>query len=158
MPAGLTIPGLKIPGLTIRDGRATDADRLAAIFLAARAGMDYLPRLHTDAETRWWMEHVVLAGHSVRVAEGGGTALGFAARDRDLLAHLYVAPAAQGAGVGSALLADATRAAAPLRLFVFAANEGAVRLYRRHGFAVTGGGDGSSNDEGLPDLEMRWDR
>ena len=144
------------PGLTIRDGTPVDAGRLTAIFLAARAGMPYLPRLHTDAETRWWMENVVLAGHAVRVAEAAGAATGFSARSGDLLAHLYVDPAAQGAGIGSALLADARRAMPALRLFVFAANDGAFRLYRRHGFAVVGRSDGSRNEERLPDVEMTW--
>lgn len=144
------------PGLTIRDGDPADAGRLTAIFLAARAGMPYLPRLHTDAETRWWMENIVLAGHAVRVAEAAGAATGFSARSGDLLAHLYVDPAAQGAGIGSALLADVQRVVPTLRLFVFAMNEGAIRLYRRRGFAVVGSSDGSRNAEGLPDMEMGW--
>ncbi|BBK37663.1 N-acetyltransferase [Allostella sp. ATCC 35155] len=144
------------PGLKIRDGGPADAGSLTAIFLGARAGMPYLPCLHTDAETRWWMANVVLAGHAVRVAEAAGRVVGFSARSGELLAHLYVDPAAQGAGIGSALLADAQMAAPALRLFVFAANAGAVSLYRRHGFAVIGRSDGSRNEEGLPDVEMEW--
>lgn len=153
MPAELTAPALRI-----RDAAAADADRLTAIFLAARSRMAWLPRLHDDAATRWWIEHVVLAGHAVQIAEAGGVATGFAARSGDLLAHLYVMPTAQRRGVGSALLAELQSACPVLRLFVFAANTDAIRLYRRHGFMVTGGSDGSGNEERLADFEMRWSR
>ena len=152
MPPGLTIR----TGLTIRAGTAADAPALTAIFLAARAGMTYLPALHTDAETAWWMAHVVLAHGEVLVAESDGSTVGFAALGPDRLDHLYVAPDAQRAGVGSALLAAAQGTRATLVLHVFDRNTEAVRFYRRHGFAVTGGSDGSGNEEGLPDLEMTW--
>ena len=31
-------------------------------------------------------------------------------------------------------------------------------FYRHHGFAETARGDGSANDEGLPDLTLHWQR
>ncbi|BBK32392.1 putative acetyltransferase [Stella humosa] len=140
----------------VRTGAAADADALTAIFLAARAGMTYLPALHTDAETRWWMEHVVLGGSRVLVATSDGQPAGFAAIGPGTLKHLYVRPDAQRAGLGSALLEAAQATEPSLVLHVFAQNAAAIRLYRRHGFAVTGGSDGSGNEEGLPDLEMTW--
>jgi GNAT superfamily N-acetyltransferase len=57
--------------------------------------------------------------------------------DVDLIRHAYVAPGAQGRGVGTALLGhlmgSATR---PTLVGTWAAAEWAIRFYRRHGFAL----------------------
>ena len=141
----------------VRHGSTADADALTAIFLAARRrSMSYLPTLHSDADTRWWMECVVLARSEVLVAIRGGEIAGFAALGAGSLDHLYVAPAFQSAGIGSTLVQMAQARRTVLTLHVFEWNAGARRFYGRHGFAVTGGSDGSGNEEGLPDLEMTW--
>jgi GNAT superfamily N-acetyltransferase len=137
----------------LRDGAADDADRLTDLFLRARAtAMPWLAVVHTAAETRWWMEHVVLAGLRVRVADGGCGPLGFAAVEGSWLEHLYVDPAAQGRGIGRALLEDALGAlSGPVSLHVFTRNERARRFYEAAGFVLTGDGDGSGNEEREPD-------
>lgn len=38
-----------------------------------------------------------------------------------------------------------------VRLYTFQANQGARRFHERHGFRVVGFGDGSGNEEGVPD-------
>ena len=38
------------------------------------------------------------------------------------------------------------------KLHCFQANEGARRFYERHGFRAEAFGDGSGNEEGLPDI------
>lgn len=124
------------------------------MFLAARAGMDYLPRLYSDEQTRAWITHVVLAECEVWVAEAGGRVVGFAALSGAWLDHLYVDPGHQDAGIGSELLGRAVEAGAR-DLRVFAQNEAAARLYERHGFTVAERGDGGDNEEGLPDLHYR---
>lgn len=146
------------PSLSLRDGAPTDADAMTALFLAARrAAMPWLPMLHSDQETRWWMASVVLRDCRVRVAEVGGAVTGFAAVRGDWLEHLYVAPAQQGSGVGSCLLDDARRMAGDaLRLHVFQRNEGARAFYSRRGFVETAFSDGSGNEEREPDLVMSW--
>ncbi|MEU3713709.1 GNAT family N-acetyltransferase [Streptomyces catenulae] len=56
------------------------------------------------------------------------------------LGPMYVLRRAQGLGIGSRLM-DAFLAWAgevPIRLWVTASNEGAIRFYRRHGFTPTG--------------------
>jgi GNAT superfamily N-acetyltransferase len=55
----------------------------------------------------------------------------------DLIRHAYVAPGHQGRGVGSALLEHLVRRSTQ-RLLVgtWAAAEGAIRFYRRHGFEL----------------------
>jgi hypothetical protein len=43
-----------------------------------------------------------------------------------------------------------------LRLYTFQCNQGARRFYERHGFIAVAFGDGSSNEEGEPDI--RYER
>ncbi|WP_311932238.1 GNAT family N-acetyltransferase [Microbispora sp. H11081] len=141
----------------IRHAGPGDAGHVAEVFLAARAEMTYLPRLHSDAESRAWIAGVVLPSSRVWVAELGGRVAGFAAVSGDLLDHLYVAPGAQNGGVGSALLGHAKRARPHgLDLYVFQRNTGARRFYERHGFTLVAEGDGSGNEENLPDARYRW--
>ena len=58
-----------------------------------------------------------------------------------LIGRLIVEPACQGRGIGSALLQAIERAfpqAAQFELFTGSKSEGNIRLYRRHGYEVTG--------------------
>jgi GNAT superfamily N-acetyltransferase len=58
-------------------------------------------------------------------------------RDVTLIRHAYVRTAAQGRGIGSALLAFLTgQASGPLLVGTWAAAEWAIRLYQRHGFRL----------------------
>lgn len=139
----------------VRRGESGDADRIAEIFLAARAEMTYLPDLHTDEETRAWITGVMVPSHEVWVAETGGRVAGFAALNGHWLEHLYIDPAAQGRGLGTALL-ERAKQRRPLDLYVFQRNAGARRFYERHGFTAVEWGDGSGNEEGLPDARYRW--
>ena len=89
-----------------------------------------------------WREHI--AGGGVRVFDQDGTVVGYAAVQDDELASLYVDPAAQGAGVGGRLLADAherIRAAGHARawLYVYADNGHGCAFYERHGWVAVGG-------------------
>jgi len=143
----------------VRPGVAEDAPALAALFLAARReAMPWLPVPHDAAATRRWMAAVVLVETSVLVAPGqDGAPAGFAAWQAGWLDHLYVAPAAQGRGLGTALL-RAAQAANPegLRLHVFRRNAGARRFYHRHGFRLVTLRDGRENEEGEPDALYAW--
>jgi GNAT superfamily N-acetyltransferase len=83
--------------------------------------------------------------------------VGFAALDAGALDHLYVEPAAQGHGVGSALL-DLVKALRPagFELWVFQRNAGARRFYERHGCVVLRLTDGATNMEREPDARYGW--
>jgi ribosomal protein S18 acetylase RimI-like enzyme len=141
----------------IRPARADDARAIGDVFLGARkASMGWLPPLHTDEETRAWLAGPMMRDCRVWVA--GDPVEGFLALHGATIDHLYVLPEAQGRGTGTALLRLAQAMESRLRLFVFARNEGAARLYRRHGFRVIHEGDGSTNEEREPDLEMEWVR
>lgn len=143
----------------LRPATAGDAAALTAVFLAARrAAMPYLPELHTDAEIHDWMAGVVLPGSHVVVATAvGGLPAGFAAVRADHLDHLYVAPMAQGQGIGARLLA-AAKAVSPqgLRLHVFQRNLRARVFYERRGFRTVTLRDGAENEEREPDAIYVW--
>ena len=145
--------------VALRGGRAGDAGALARIHIRSRAAtMPWLPVLHDEAETRSWMEHVVLAHQEVLVAERQGRPVAFAGVQGDWLEQLYVEPEAIGTGVGRSLL-DAVRASRPggLSLHVFARNASARRFYEAAGFVLVGEGDGRDNEEGEPYCTYRWD-
>ncbi|MFC0551570.1 GNAT family N-acetyltransferase [Planotetraspora thailandica] len=143
--------------ILIRPGSAADAAGIAEVFLAARGKMTYLPELHTDEETRAWISQVMVPDHEMWVATANGEIVGFAALSMDGLEHLYISPPEQGRGVGSELLSMAKRQRPEgLRLYVFQPNAGARRFYERHGFTAVEFGDGSGNEEGVPDALYAW--
>jgi ribosomal protein S18 acetylase RimI-like enzyme len=134
-----------------------DTEAVGDVFLAALTGMTYLPKLHTEAETRTFIRDVLLPNNEVWVAETGGRVIGFLGLGEDVLRHLWVRPEAQNRGVGTALLALAKeRRPSGLRLWVFQKNVGARRLYERHGFALAELTDGSRNEEREPDALYLW--
>jgi 1-acyl-sn-glycerol-3-phosphate acyltransferase len=141
----------------VRRAGGGDAGALGDVFLAARGEMTYLPRLHTDDDTRSFFRNVVLREREVWVAESGGRVVGFAALSDDHLDHLYVLPEAQGLGVGTALL-DRAKERRPhgFQLWVFQQNQGARRFYERHGFELVRETDGSGNEERLADALYEW--
>jgi ribosomal protein S18 acetylase RimI-like enzyme len=127
---------------------ALDADAAAIAEIEARtwrwAYEDFVPAEAMPIATERvpaWREHI--AGGGVRVFDQDGTVVGYAAVREAKLAALYVEPAAQGAGVGSRLLADAQarlRTAGHVRawLYVFADNAQGCAFYERHGWTPVG--------------------
>lgn len=143
--------------MRIRPAGEEDAGSIGDVFLTARAHMTYLPRLHTDAETRTWIRQVLLVESKVWVADDDGRVVGFEALGQEFLEHLYVHPSAQGQGLGARLLAEAKeRRATGLRLWVFQRNERARRFYERHGFICLRLTDGEENEEREPDALYEW--
>jgi len=147
-----------MPAFTLRPARRTDADTIAALFLhARREGLPYLPEVHRDDETYDYIRETVMAESQVVVADVDGEAVGFVAIDAGLVEHLYVAPGWQRRGIGDALLAEAKRRQpGGLDLYTFAANDAARRFYEARGFLAVSFGDGSANEEGLPDVRYAW--
>ncbi len=81
----------------------------------------------------------------------------FAGVNGDVLTHLYVDPAAQNRGLGTALL-DHAKHLRPgrLELWVFQKNTGARRFYERHDFRLVRLTDGEDNMEKEPDALYEW--
>jgi GNAT superfamily N-acetyltransferase len=145
--------------VVVRAATAADADAVTTVFLASRAAaLPWLPRLHTESETRDWIGHVVLARSDTWVAlEDDVVVLGFAALGAGSLEHLYVRPDRRWQGVGTLLLRQAQVASpAGFTFHVFARNLPARAFYQRHGCNELGTGDGSGNEEGEPDVTYQW--
>jgi ribosomal protein S18 acetylase RimI-like enzyme len=141
----------------IRPVEPGDTDAVADVYVAALAGMTYLPDLWTEAESREFIRDVMLPNNEVWVAEEDGRVVGFAGLGDDLLRHLWVEPPAQNRGVGKALL-DRVKERRPdgFRLRVFQKNVGARRFYERHGFTLVKLTDGRDNQEREPDAFYEW--
>ena len=143
--------------MRIRPVEPGDTGAVADVYLAALAGMTYLPDLWTDTESREFIRDVMLPNNEVWVAEEDGRVVGFAGLGDDLMRHLWVEPTAQNRGVGKALL-DRAKERRPdgFRLWVFQKNVGARRFYERHGFALVRLTDGRDNQEREPDALYEW--
>jgi len=156
----------------LRPALPTDAAAIAEVFLAARATMTYLPRLHTDEETRAFFTRVI-ESQCVIVAvtqSAPDDIAGFAAiNDREdetaeapdkksHLDHLYVRPERMRENIGTTLLnAVKTLRRRGFALWCFEANVDAQRFYARHGLTLAKTTDGRDNEENLPDMLYVWD-
>jgi len=142
----------------IRRARPEDAAAIAETFTASfETLLTFLPNLHTHDEHRHFINEIVPRDHEIWVAEDEGRVVGFAALGALTLGHISVHPNFQGLGVGTALL-DKTKEQRPggFTLWTFPANERACRFYERHGLRPVEYGDGSGNEEGLPDVRYEW--
>lgn len=134
-------------GLIIRPARAEEAEALGAIGFAAWAegehGVLDGGRGDRAALKAEYLRFCRDTAARILVAAAGGRQLGWGARERgdDYVSDLWVAPEAQGQGVGSALLAGLERdiaAAGFLRahLETRAGASAAIRFYERRGYAI----------------------
>jgi len=141
---------------TIRRAVPDDALAVAELFIAARATMTYLPKLHTDDDTRSHFAGVV-RDKETWVAERQGDVVGFAVIDGGWLEHLYVHPSRFDSGTGEKLFAQVTgQHPQGFELWVFQKNAGARRFYERHGCALEKLTDGADNEEKEPDALYVW--
>lgn len=130
----------------IRRATAEDAAAIAAIHVRAwrHAYADLLdPQLLAELDVteraEKWREWLDGDRAIVWVFEQGSRVAGFASARATTLTTLYVDPVAQGAGVGTALLAEA-EAAGAAELEVFAANGHGRRFYEARGWRDDGDG------------------
>ncbi|WP_244571291.1 GNAT family N-acetyltransferase [Mesorhizobium carmichaelinearum] len=119
---------------------------------AALNAFDWMPVLHTPEEDLFFIRDIVLPRQKVTVAAAGSEIVGFIAVSGEWVEQLYLDPTWTGQGIGSRLLTDATAALPVVKLHCFQANTGARRFYERHGFRAESFGDGTTNEEGLPDI------
>jgi GNAT superfamily N-acetyltransferase len=119
----------------------------------ARESFAWMPTVHTPDEDLAFISVTVLPLQRVTVAEAGEGIVGFIAVHGEWVEQLYIEPAWTGRAIGSRLLEEATGGMAEVRLHCFQANSGARRFYERHGFKAVKFGDGSGNEERLPDIE-----
>jgi GNAT superfamily N-acetyltransferase len=145
----------------IRRAREDEIEPLTDLFIRARNEMDYLPRVPDEAAVP--IAARIREHEEVWVAEEDGRLVGFlgieASRNlggAPVLEKLYVEPADQNRGIGSALL-DKAKELRPdeLYLWVFQKNP-ARKLYERHGFRLVKLTEGADNMEREPDALYLW--
>lgn len=145
--------------ITIRPARLADAPGIRAIRnTAVRESLAlWTGQEHSPDQARTWLAPMVERGTAlVAIAEAGGQGssgiVGFAVaspwRDYEGYARtvedsIYLAPTAQGQGVGGRLLAaliDASRAAGDRTMIaaIEAGNTASIHLHERHGFTLVG--------------------
>ncbi|MDX8531881.1 GNAT family N-acetyltransferase [Mesorhizobium sp. VK25A] len=137
---------------TLRPAIAPDAAAIAAMMRASLNAFPWMPVLHTPEEDLFFIRDIVLPNQQVTVAETNGCIVGFIAVNGEWVEQLYLDPGWTGQRIGSRLLAEATAGMPVVKLHCFKANTGARRFYERHGFRAEAFGDGSANEEGLPDI------
>jgi ribosomal protein S18 acetylase RimI-like enzyme len=137
---------------------AADAAELADMYLQARKTlMKYAPLAHNDDDVHRWVKDVLLPEHEVWVAEDNGVIVGMMATAPGWIEQMMCKPGYTNQGIGAALLSIAKeREPEQLDLYTFQPNAGARRFYERHGFAAVEFGDGSDNEERVPDVLYRW--
>ena len=95
--------------------------------------------------------------HTIKVAlsQSTGDVVGFVAYKDNDLGQIYLAPAAQGQGLGTALL-EMAKEASPNHLlcYTFQKNIPAQKFYEKHGFKAIK--YGTENEENLPDILFEW--
>ena len=148
--------------MEVRPARIDEKDALAQLFQRSRSGMTYVPEVPDEVLPRI-ADDLFERHEDVWLAEEDGRPLGFLAIRRsrtegwDVLEKIYVEPDAQSRGIGTVLLDKAKELRpAGLHLWVFQKNEGARRLYERHGFRLVKLTDGSENMEREPDALYAW--
>lgn len=149
------LPHPEAETLEIRKAQPTDAGSVGAILYGFQQQTPWMPQLYAEVEVIAFCGVMIDRGW-VSVAVQAGVVQGFIARDGAEICSLYLAPGACGQGIGKALLQAAKVAAPHLWLKAFVANEGARRFYQREGFQEVARGDGSDNEEGLPDIRFEW--
>lgn len=144
----------------IRPAQPTDAGAVGAILSQFITQTDWMPRLYSAAQELAFAGTMIDRGWvSVAEPDGHGAGIsGFLAMDAGYIHALYVSAEQRGQGVGRSLLEHAQSRVARLELHTFQCNTAAQRFYGRAGFREAGRGDGSANDEGLPDILLVWER
>jgi len=146
------------PGISLRVYQADDEDAAVALWL--RTWQATYPQIDFAERLDWWRERwrtELLPAAEVVIAETGGSMIGFVTIDATTLYldQLVVAPEYWGAGVGSALIAEARRLSpSGLDLDVNTDNARAIAFYGKCGFAVTG--HGKNPITGRPIHRMSW--
>jgi GNAT superfamily N-acetyltransferase len=146
------------PGITIRPATSSDAAAVADVYLASFHATYDFPLAHTDDEVRGWIGGDVIGSGETWVAlDPLGAIVGMMAVEPGVLDQLYVRPDRLGEGIGRRLL-DVARDRSPdgLTLYTFQVNTRARRFYERNGLVAEWFGDGSTNEEGQPDVRYVW--
>nr|WP_288454643.1 N-acetyltransferase [uncultured Pseudomonas sp.] len=140
----------------IRPYHANDANAVLDIWLSASI------QAHAFIDESFWRDQLAVMGKTylpqaeTLVLEEAGEILGFASLHEHRLAALFIAPSAQGRGLGKRLLDEAKRRCDLLELSVYSANNRACAFYQNCGLTVVS--EQSDPHTGHPEQVMRWQR
>ncbi|MGP0172977.1 N-acetyltransferase [Pseudomonas sp. NCHU5208] len=138
----------------IRTFQPSDSDAVLDLWLAASIqAHDFVPPAFWQEQLPAMREHY-LPNAETLVLDVEGQILGFLSLHEQRLAALFISPAAQGRGLGRALLDAAKQCRATLELDVYRANARAVNFYQAGGFRVID--EGPDPHTGQAQLTMRW--
>lgn len=141
----------------IRVASLSDMPACAAIFNRWVDETEWMPRVHDHDDVVRHYHATVYPQCQVFVAERQGEVGAFLSlSDQGFVTALYADRSSRGLGLGT-LLVDKAKQSCPqgLSLWTFVANEDAQRFYRRQGF-VEQRRTAGDNEEGLPDILLRW--
>ena len=145
--------------MSIRRLALADMDAAARVHRAAfDHALPWLAGLHTPDEDRWFYRERMFVACTLWGAFNGEAMSGLIAFYDDWIEQLHVLPAAQGRGIGGALLEIAQHGANRLQLWTFQRNVQARRFYEARGFVPVEETDGSRNEEKEPDVRYLWTR
>lgn len=138
----------------VREVRPSDLDAVADIWLETNI------EAHSFVPEEYWRGHFemvkeLLAQAELYVWEDEAGIQGFIGLEADYIAGLFVRSGARSHGIGKRLLDRAKAGRDKLTLRVYQKNAGALRFYRREGFAVRE----ASMDESTGEAEsvMLWE-
>lgn len=136
-----------------------DADDVARVYLISRrAAMPWLVAERTDKETVTRVRTVLIPSGGVTVAEVGGEVVAYCWAGDGWLLGLFVDPAFQGQGVGSALFKSVQRQLPRgFDMWVFERNSRALQFYARYGCRKVQRADGSTSEGHEPGVLLRWE-
>lgn len=141
----------------LRPARPRDDVAMARILADWADATHWVPAVHSvDAHRDHAAQLIETA--TVTVVARLGRPVGFLARRGGFVHALYLDSASRGRGLGTRLIARAKAETDCLTLWTHEANAEARSFYARHGFAEVERGDGSNNDEGLPEVRLEWRR
>ena len=141
----------------IRPMERRDLDQVAQIWLETNC------RAHAFIPASYWEDNLEsvkkmlpLAEVYVREEKGSGKIQGFIGLDQDYIEGIFVCGKAQSRGIGKELLDFVKARRETLTLSVYEKNTGAIRFYRREGFAVRQ--EGMDEQTGEREFTMEWKR
>ena len=120
--------------VSIRTAREADFDTLTDLWERSARSTHAFMDDDAFAHQRPRIRDLLLPSMDVWVAEDHGELLGFVGARDAVVELLYVAPEAQGRGLGRALLSYVDGGAGPRSVEVFADNTVGVAFYRSQGF------------------------
>lgn len=143
---------------TLRPARVADADDVGRVYRISRqVAMPWLASEPTAEETLTRVRTVLIPSGGVTVAEVGGEVVAYCWAGDGWLFGLFVDPAFQGEGVGSALFESVQRQLPDgFELWVYRRNSRALQFYEGYGCREFRRTDGTSDDP-EPGVLLRWE-